>query len=63
MERIEQIPILFLRASRNFPNVKTRNEKKDLGDNSIHLFWEADGQDLEFFFEVSKVYSYPTLLF
>ena len=27
-QKIEQVPIPLLRASRNFPNVKTRDEKK-----------------------------------
>ena len=27
-EKIEPVPILLPRASRNFPDVKTRNEKK-----------------------------------
>jgi hypothetical protein len=27
-QKIEPVPILLPRASRNFPNVKTRNEKK-----------------------------------
>ena len=27
-QKIEQVPIPLPRASRNFPNVKTRNEKK-----------------------------------
>ena len=38
-QKIEQVPIPLPRASRNFPDVKTRNEKKilylDSGDNLI----------------------------
>ena len=29
-QKIEPVPIPLPRASRNFPNVKTRNEKKNL---------------------------------
>ena len=29
-QKIEPVPILLPRASRNFPNVKTRNEKKSI---------------------------------
>jgi hypothetical protein len=29
-EKIEPVPILLPRASRNFPDVKTRNEKKSI---------------------------------
>ena len=38
-QKIEQGPIPLPRASRNFPDVKTRNEK-----NSIIGLQEADGQ-------------------
>ena len=55
----------FFPISRHYIPTMSKQEtkKKDLADNPIYLFWEADGQDLYFFFEVSKVYSYPTLLF
>jgi hypothetical protein len=29
-QKIEQVPLPLPRASRNFPNVKTRNAKKDI---------------------------------
>ena len=39
-EKIEPVPILLPRASRNFPDVKTRNEKKSIiGPQGLsHLF-------------------------
>jgi hypothetical protein len=53
MVKSEQVPISLPRASRNFPDVKTRNEKKKsivgFEDNPIYPFWEADGQDLQHF--------------
>ena len=60
-QKIEPVPFPLPRASRNFHNVKTRNEKKS---NSIYPFWEADGQDLLNFLKCQKLhfYSYPTLL-
>ena len=41
-QKIEPVPIPFPRASRNFPNVKTKNEKNSIiGDNPIYPFWKA----------------------
>jgi hypothetical protein len=50
MGKTEQVPIPLPIASRNFPDVKTKN----FGDNPISPFWEADGQDLDFFLKLSK---------
>ena len=39
-QKTKQVPIPLLRASRNFPVVKTRNKNQmDLGDNPIYPFW------------------------
>ena len=59
-KKTEQVPIPLPRASRNFPDAKSRNEKKF--DNLIS---DPDGQDRKvklFGRKMLTFYSYPTLL-
>ena len=56
-QKIEQVPIPLPRASRNFPNVKTRNEKKSITGLRRHFHLSVLGSRWIgpiHFFEVSK---------
>ena len=56
-QKTEQVPILLLRGARSFFDAKKIKKKfasLDFGNNPIYPFWDADGRDLEFFFEMSK---------
>jgi hypothetical protein len=57
-QKIEPVPIPLPRASRNFPDVKTRNEKKIYNWTSEIIPFIRFGKQMDrtrIFFEVSKV--------